>query len=82
MKKIFAMPNIINRRKKKNKVLETVVNDKSDSDSSEYDFSSKLNSKYNVMPEDIDKGRKDRKTDVKKEVPEDCISIRFEIMHE
>jgi hypothetical protein len=69
------MPNIINRRKKKNKVPETVVND--ESDSSEYDFSSKLNSKYNVMPEDIDKGGK--RGTVKKEIPEDSISMRFEI---
>jgi hypothetical protein len=70
------MPNIINRRKKKNKVPETVVIDESDSDSSEYDFSSKLNSKYNVMPEDIDKGIK--RGTVNKEVPEDCISMRFD----
>lgn len=68
------MPNLINRRKKKNKVLD-VASDKSDSDSSEYDFSSKLNSKYNVMPEELEKSRKGT---VKKEIPDDCISLRFD----
>lgn len=68
------MPNLINKRKKKNKILD-VVHDKSDSDSSEYDFSSKLNSKYNVLPVELDKSRKGT---VKKEIPEDCISLRFE----
>jgi hypothetical protein len=52
------MPNLINRRKKKNKVPETVTNEKSDSDSSDYDFSSKLNSKYNVLPEELVKSKK------------------------
>jgi hypothetical protein len=66
------MPNLINRRKKKNKVPETVINDKSDSDSSDYDFSSKLNSKYNVLPEEFDKSKKT--AGVKEE---DSLSIRF-----
>lgn len=52
------MPNLINRRKKKNKVLEIVSNDNTDSDSSEYDFSSKLNCKYNVFPEELSKQQK------------------------
>ena len=65
------MPNLINRRKKKNKVLEIVVNDKSDSDSScGYDFSSKLNCKYNVFPEDLKKTKKG------KEIEDDSKSIR------
>lgn len=68
------MPNLMNRRKKKNKVLETVMHDQSDSDSSEYDFSSKLNSKYNVLPEELDKSQK---ASVSKEISEDCKSIRF-----
>lgn len=59
------MPNLINRRKKKNKVPEVVVNDKSDSDSScSYDFSSKLNCKYNVLPEDL-KGKSKKAKDEK-----------------
>lgn len=67
------MPNLINRRKKKNKVPEAVINDPSDSDSSEYDFSSKLNTKYNVLPEELDKSKKT----VVKEIPEDNLSIRL-----
>lgn len=59
------MPNLINRRKKKNKIPEVVVNDKSDSDSScSYDFSSKLNCKYNVLPEDL-KGKSKKSKDEK-----------------
>lgn len=68
------MPNLINRRKKKNKVPEPVINDKSDSDSSDYDFSSKLNSKYNVLPEELGKSKK---AVVNKEKPDDAVSIRF-----
>lgn len=67
------MPNLINRRKKKNKVPETVINDKSDSDSSDYDFSSKLNSKYNVLPEEFDKSKKAAGS---KAGAEDAVSIR------
>ena len=66
------MPNLINRRKKKNKVPDTVINDKNDSDSSDYDFSSKLNSKYNVMPEEFGKSRKAAGS---KEKLEDSVSI-------
>lgn len=50
------MPNLINRRKKKNKVLDSVVDDKSDSDSAcSYEFSSKLNTKYNLVPDESKK---------------------------
>lgn len=70
-----AMPNLMNRRKKKNKVLDIVVQDKSDSDSScSYDFSSKLNCKYNVFPEELVKN----KNVLPKDDKEDCKSIRFE----
>lgn len=71
------MPNLINRRKKKSKVLDVVVHEKSDSDSSSsYDFSSKLNCKYNVLPEDLDKSKRT----VFKDDKEDCKSIRFEMI--
>jgi hypothetical protein len=66
---IKAMPNLINRRKKKSKVPDVVVNDESDSDSScSYDFSSKLNCKYNVLPEELDKAKPSKSKSV---VPED-----------
>lgn len=69
------MPNLMNRRKKKNKVLDIVVQDKSDSESScSYDFSSKLNCKYNVFPEDLVKN----KNALPKDDKEDTKSIRFE----
>lgn len=72
---IKAMPNLINRRKKKNKVLEIVVNDNScDSDSSEYDFSSKLNCKYNVFPEELSK----QSRAVAKDDKDNAKSIRFD----
>jgi hypothetical protein len=70
------MPNLINRRKKKSKVLESkvVVNEKSDSDSScSYDFSSKLNCKYNVFPEELERSKKKVLEDDK----EDCKSLRL-----
>lgn len=59
------MPNILNRKKKKNKVQEVVVDDKSDSSDSScsYDFSSKLNCKYNVFPEEMKRIVKNVKTD-------------------
>lgn len=69
------MPNLINRRKKKSKVLEIVVNDNSDSDSSEYDFSSKLNCKYNVFPEELCKQQKV----IVKDDKDDTKSIRFDL---
>lgn len=58
---------ILNRRKKKNKVPEIDTRVKHDDDSSSsYEFSSKLNSKYNRMPEE----QKEVKTD------KDCVSLR------
>lgn len=66
------MPNLINRRKKKNKVPE-VVNEQSDSDSScSYEFSSKLNSKHHVIPDES-------RSIISKDDKEECKSIRFEI---
>lgn len=73
------MPNIINRRRKKNKILEIAVNEKTDSDSScSYDFSSSLNRKYNVLPDDIEINKSvSFLKDEKGEVNEDCKLIRF-----
>ena len=75
------MPNIMNRRKKKNKVSEIIVNDKSDSESScSYDFSSSLNRKYNVLPEDLVKSKSEPLlNDVKGDVKDDCKLIRFKL---
>lgn len=74
-KKVKEMPNLMNRRKKKNKVVDIVVNENSDSDSScSYDFSSKLNCKYNVLPADLNPSKSAQANDDK----EDCKSIRFE----
>jgi hypothetical protein len=47
------MPNLVNRRRKKSKIIETQATIKSDSTDSDYEFSSKLNIKYNVLPEKI-----------------------------
>lgn len=64
----IKMPNLINRRKKKNKILDIVINEKSDSDSSTYGFSSKLNNKYNVIP--------DESNDVSRKVAaEECLRL-------
>ena len=42
------MPNLVNRRRKKNKVIESSTNAiKSDSTDSDYEFSSKLNYNHN-----------------------------------
>lgn len=70
------MPNLINRRKKKNKVLEIVVNESTDSDSSEYDFSSKLNCRYNVFPDELCKQQKA----IVKDDKDDAKSIRFDLL--
>lgn len=45
------MPNLVNRRRKKSKIIEPQTTLKSDSTESDYEFSSKLNYKYNVLPE-------------------------------
>ena len=47
------MPNLVNRRRKKSKTTEPQTILKSDSTESDYEFSSKLNYKYNVLPEKI-----------------------------
>lgn len=47
------MPNLVNRRRKKSKIIEAQMTLKSDSTDSDYEFSSKLNYKYNVLPEKI-----------------------------
>lgn len=52
---------ILNRRKKKNKVPEIDVKPKNESDSSSsYEFSAKLNSKYNRMPEEMKEPKSDK----------------------
>lgn len=74
------MPNLMNRRKKKSsKVVDIVVNANSDSDSScsGYDFSSKLNCKYNVLPSDV-VDRSKVKVAYVKDDKEDTKSLRFE----
>lgn len=67
----------MDRRKKKNKVMEIIINDNSDSDStSSYDFSSSLNRDYisKNLPDDIEKSKSaPLLTDVK----EDGKLIRF-----
>lgn len=46
------MPNLVNRRRKKSKIIvEPQATLKSDSTESDYEFSSKLNYEYNVLPE-------------------------------
>jgi hypothetical protein len=50
------MPNLVNRRRKKSKTNESIVhvsNTQNDSTDSDYEFSSKLNYKYNVLPEKL-----------------------------
>lgn len=79
------MPNLMNRRKKKNKIpAEVIADDESDSDSSSsYDFSSSLNRKYNqnVLPGDIERSQKVTLEDVKGlDRTEDCKLIRFLLM--
>ncbi|CAH1712871.1 unnamed protein product [Chironomus riparius] len=53
------MPNLVNRRRKKSKIIvEPQATIKSDSTESDYEFSSKLNYKYNVLPEKTTKSHR------------------------
>lgn len=72
-RKSLSMPNLIIRRKKKNKVPD-VVDNKSDTDSSGYEFSSKLNSKYNSVPKDA------KKSPPCSSEKDDTKSLRFAIL--
>lgn len=72
-RKSLSMPNLIIRRKKKNKVPD-VVDNKSDTDSSGYEFSSKLNSKYNSVPKDA------KKSPPCSSEKDDTNSLRFAIL--
>lgn len=65
------MPNLTNRRKKKNKHI--LVNNISDSDSSGYEFSSKLNSKHSGC---YDEKKNHPNIDDKEETE----SLRFEMI--
>lgn len=74
------MPNFINRRKKKVKVPEQIVNCDCDSDSSSYGFSSKLNSSFSQQsapPVSTEK----RKTTSRKNIAgsSDNISLKYEL---
>lgn len=65
------MPNLVNRRRKKSKAIEAPPTLRSDSTDSDYEFSSKLNFKYNVLPEKIKSLQRDEKQEDHK--------IRYEI---
>lgn len=74
--KVEKMPNIMNRRKKKNKVLEIVSNDKCDSSdsSSSYDFSSSLNRNYSLSADDFELNKS---VTLSKDENGDCTLIRL-----
>lgn len=72
------MPNLVNRRRKKSKVVEPQTTIKSDSTESDYEFSSKLNYKYNVLPEKTTKSHRHNNTNINDTEKLEALKIRYE----
>lgn len=72
------MPNLVNRRRKKSKVVEPQTTIKSDSTESDYEFSSKLNYKYNVLPEKTTKSYRHNNTNINDTEKLEALKIRYE----
>lgn len=68
------MPNLVNRRRKKSKIVEPQMTLRSDSTESDYEFSSKLNYKYNVLPEKTKSSHRHKSEAEKQE----AFEIRYE----
>ena len=74
------MPNLVNRRRKKSKIIvEPQATVKSDSTESDYEFSSKLNYKYNVLPEKTTKShRQHSNTNTNDTEKQEALKLRYD----